>query len=139
VLAYKIRLPGRFLPFQNGEDQPVSVESVASARLAGVNGKLGTGIRMSVPKMVKIRPSRLGVGCSCEKNAETLETRAVFKPQEKNKSHFWPILEHACALAVEFQAVWEQLGVKKQANAFFYSLGYRFLFSRNTLICLRRS
>ena len=43
VQAYKIRLPGRFLPlgFQNGKDQPRSVEAVAW--LAMVSGKLGTG------------------------------------------------------------------------------------------------
>ena len=86
---------------QNSKDHPVPVEAGAGTGLAMVNGKLGRGTRMSVPKMVKmvkIRPSHLRVGCSCKKNAETLRTQTVFKPQEKNRSHFWSIWEHACAL-----------------------------------------
>jgi len=74
------------LNFRNSKDRPVPVGTGAGARLAEVNGKLGTGTRMPVPKMVKIRPSHLRIGCSRKKNTETLETQTVFKPQEKNKA-----------------------------------------------------
>ena len=46
--AHKIPLPGRFLPFQTGEDQSVSVVAVAGTPLVMVNGKLGTGTRARI-------------------------------------------------------------------------------------------